>query len=132
MKRGATLDPLGVVEFTVPGEPKPKGRPRFGRGRAYTPDATRRAEEAIRWEAIVAMHRRLIIRGPVTVTLRFYLSTARRVDSDNLAKLATDAMNTIVYADDSQITSLHIDKRVDRERPRTEITVRPIGEALAA
>ena len=41
----ALADP---IKITLPGEPRGKGRPRFGNGRTYTPDATRRYEDALR------------------------------------------------------------------------------------
>lgn len=125
------LQPAGPVHFTVVGEPRPKGRPRFGRGRAYTPAATRDAEDAVRWEARKAMRHLAAISGPVTVTLHFYTSNARRVDTDNLAKLVTDACNKIVYTDDSQIVSLHAERHIERPA-RTDITVAPLGQVLAA
>ena len=58
---------------------------------------------------------------PLAVTLRFYRSDRRRVDSDNLAKHVLDAMNGILYDDDDQVVSLTIEKHIGQKRPRTEI-----------
>jgi Holliday junction resolvase RusA-like endonuclease len=101
-----------------------KGRPRFARGHAYTPKATRDAERIVAgcfaravgggWEPIA---------GPLAVVVRtrkrLPRSTPRRVesiadvtkpDADNVAKLVMDALNGIAYLDDSQVTSLTVVK----------------------
>jgi Holliday junction resolvase RusA-like endonuclease len=50
---------------------------------------------------------------------------AKRPDASNLAKLAEDAMNGIVYADDAQIVMLTVAKLYDL-RPRLQIRVEPV------
>jgi Holliday junction resolvase RusA-like endonuclease len=49
------------------------------------------------------------------------------VTCDNCAKSICDALNGIVYLDDSQIVELIIRRYVDRERPRAEVTVERAG-----
>lgn len=68
-----------------------------------------------------------IIDCAVEVTLVFYRKfapTSRSYgDFDNLAKAICDALNGIVYKDDSQIVRCKIEKRQDKENPRVEISV---------
>ena len=116
-----------IVKLTIPGQPLPKGRPRFGRGRTFTDKRTFQAEADIAAE----FYRNLGVRhtietpvtGPLNVRLRFFRNDHRRVDVDNLAKIPLDALNKLVWADDSQIVSLIVSKHHDGDNPRTEIDV---------
>lgn len=122
-----------VVKLTVIGNPLSKGRPRFSRrtGHARTPRRTRLAENTIAWEAHAVMSGRQPYACSLAVTLRFFMATAGRVDVDNLTKLVLDALNGIVWADDSWTVLVTASKQIDRLNPRTEIEVRTVG-ALAA
>lgn len=124
---------MTVITMTVPGNPRSKGRPRFSprTGWARTPRLTRLAENTVAWEAQAVMSGTPPITGSVAVTLRFFMATARRVDVDNLTKLVLDALNRIVWEDDSQIVHVAATKTIDREHPRTEIEVRRIGAVAA-
>ena len=96
-----------IVTFTVPGRPKPKGRPRFTKkGRAYTPQATRDAERHIidlfelacpLWEPTIE---------DVRLTLDVHFQYGRVADLDNVVKLIQDALNGYAYRDDRQIREL--------------------------
>jgi Holliday junction resolvase RusA-like endonuclease len=123
-----------AIRLSIDGPPRAKGRPRFNpRGRAWTPRATRLAENTLAWEArkqMLDQHTRALV-GPVEVRVVFHLATARRVDVDNLVKLVLDALNGIAWADDSQVVHITALKTIDRDHPRTEITATPAG-ALAA
>ena len=44
----------------------------------------------------------------LSLTIRFFFKTKRKRDLDNQNKLALDALNGIVYADDSQIAELRL------------------------
>jgi Holliday junction resolvase RusA-like endonuclease len=62
------------------------------------------------------------------VTVSLYFGDKRRRDADNCAKAAADALNPKggwggVWNDDSQIDSLLVIRNIDRERPRTLVTV---------
>lgn len=78
--------------------------------------------------------RELIERGAIDIRLCFYrkfLPTSRSYgDFDNLAKAVCDALNGVVYKDDSQIVKCTIEKRQDKENPRTEIFVCSIAGIL--
>jgi Holliday junction resolvase RusA-like endonuclease len=67
--------------------------------------------------------RGLMLREPLSITVRFYFKDNRRRDVDNFKKLIFDALTGVVYADDSLIVAEHTYKAVDREKPRVEITV---------
>lgn len=97
------------ISFTVDVNPLPKQRPRLGlRGNTYTPQKTRDYEQLIAQHAMIAMHRANadMLEGDIELTLRFYRKDDRRVDLDNLIKACSDAMNGIIYYDDSQIVSI--------------------------
>lgn len=71
-------------ELTLPVAAHTKQRPRFGRGRAYTPAETRGWEEMLAWR-FIEKHRRPRVDGPVRVELYFGGVQANQ-DIDNLAK----------------------------------------------
>jgi Holliday junction resolvase RusA-like endonuclease len=41
-----------------------------------------------------------------------------------------DALNGVAYVDDSQVARLDVTRQVDRLRPRAEVTVKHLSEAL--
>lgn len=96
-----------VLAFQVFGEPVPKGRPRSKAGQpAYTPKRTRDAEKRVR-DAFIASHPGFVpLTGRLAVQAVFYRATARHVDTDNLLKLCTDALNRVAFVDDEQIEEI--------------------------
>jgi len=136
---------VGSVRIVIPGEPVAKGRPRFGAGlRPYTPAKTRQAEGIASSAARVAMAGRDVFAGPIRVhilavfpvakswpksrredALNGKIHVTKKPDIDNVAKLVTDAMNGIVWIDDSQIVELEAAK-VYGENPRTIVSVNPV------
>ena len=117
------------LSVCFPGDPIPKGRPRMSRnGHAFTPARTRVAEKelAAYFRAHMGAHRMERAEGPLRVELAFYRATARRVDLDNLAKLVLDSLNSVAFADDSQIVELTATKCIDRTHPRTVIEITEI------
>ena len=58
------------------------------------------------------------ITAPLSCVIKFYRkykSTSRRFgDCDNLYKAVTDAMNKVVYQDDSQIVRCSVEKLTDK------------------
>ena len=57
------------------------------------------------------------------IDIQFFMPTKRKVDVDNLAKLVTDALNRIAYKDDSQIEDMRLRRYLDRDEPRTVISL---------
>jgi Holliday junction resolvase RusA-like endonuclease len=123
---------MPAFAFTVLGKPGAKARPRFSRksGAAYTPSQTVNLEALIAMQASEARGHHDPLQGPVRVTveavfepaaswsknkrhgaLAGFLRPISRPDADNIAKAVTDACNTILYRDDSQIVELIARKR---------------------
>jgi len=122
------------VMFTVEGTPIGKGRPKFARRgnfvSTYTPTKTRDYETLIAEAARKAMGSSEPLKTPVAAYIYITVpipssyskkrSTAcldglerpcKKPDCDNIVKAYFDAMNKIVYEDDSQIVSIHATKR---------------------
>jgi len=112
-----------------------KGRPRFAkRGAfvtAYTPETTKKFESSVRAKIKDIMKEKQYSKIPaekpvaVTIHLTFHLPKSftkkekyeksgepvtGRPDVDNIAKSILDAMNDVVFADDSQVYDLYITK----------------------
>lgn len=137
--------------LTIMGEPRPKGRPRFSRrnGRAFTPTATRVAEESFAGRLAAEAKSAGIVEpltGPLQVDLEFHLPIPAswskkkhvaaalrnvlptgRPDLDNFVKLATDAANGLLWLDDSQIVRLNAGKSYTDGPPHTRIIVKQLG-----
>jgi len=133
-----------VVTFTVDGDPVPKGRPRFARRGQFVQTYT--DAKTIDYETQIAMRARHAIgstkplEGALSVFLylRYTVPASyskkrkeaclrgveypKRIDIDNVYKSVTDAMNGIVYVDDSQIVEAHI-KKVYAEESGANIMV---------
>ena len=129
------------------GTPQAKGRARFGRGHAYTPQATVDYQHALGWHAKARMGGRKPITTPVTFKALFELSApsswskARRAaaiahkihpavkpDLDNYVKAALDAINGIVVVDDAQVVEISA-RKVYGVNPKTIVTVAPLSGA---
>lgn len=126
------MEHIQTVEFTVEGEPKGKGRPRFTKaGHAYTPKATKEYELRIRqacWRAMAEqkiertdrdVHVEIFAHMPVpkswTVRQKALahagVTRPRRPDLDNVLKAVLDGANGIAYDDDAQVHSIRARKR---------------------
>jgi crossover junction endodeoxyribonuclease RusA len=119
------------LSFTVPGVPRPKERPRFGAGgRVFTPKGTQQYEILVSLHArrAMAIERWLTTEAPMAVWMHLYLPDRRRRDVDNIAKAIADALNTLVYFDDTQICELHIYKRIDKNNPRVGLEFEALYE----
>lgn len=131
------------VQFTVCGEPVPKGRARFTKqGFSYTPSHTRKYENLVRLAAQDAMDGRIPIATACEIEVYAYMPIPQswsqkkkqlalqdairpitKPDGDNFLKSASDACNGVVFVDDNLITDWIIHKRYS-DRPRLEIEVR--------
>lgn len=131
------------MTITIDLPPVAKGRPRFARGQAYTPQKTRDYEDIVRLYAKKA--KICVMTGEVYVTIHFYLpipkgwSNAKKQlardgllrpttkpDLDNLGKAILDALNGgIAYNDDKQIVDLTL-RKFYSDNPRTVIMLEEI------
>ena len=121
------------IEFTVTGDPVPKGRPRMSRcGHAYTPERTRKAEKRIAdafrrldadpFESAVSIRIECVFTPPRSWSKRNKaaaidgaIKKCSKPDVDNLAKTVCDALNGIAWLDDSQIVRMSAVKRYGSE-----------------
>lgn len=138
-----------MPKFTVPGEPRGKGRPRFSprTGHAYTDSETRSYENKI-----IAYYRkacgasRLSDTAFLSVDIVAYLPIpksatkaqragmeagtilpSRKPDVDNIEKAVLDALNGIAYKDDARVHRTSCTKYYGAE-PRLEITIKEVTE----
>lgn len=123
-----------AVSFTVPGKPVGKGRPRAAtRGKhvtLYTPEATAAYESTVALAASQAMADQPLILGPVDVLMRILLPVpaswsqkkqrealagaivpTTKPDMDNVVKAVFDAINGVVWHDDTQVADLRVQRR---------------------
>lgn len=131
-------------EFTIPGKPCGKQRPRFGNGRTYTPEKTVNYENLVRLCFRQAYPNAEPISAGVQVTavIEAYFqipkSTSKKrrndmfadvirptskPDTDNIAKICLDALNGLAYHDDSQVVDCTVEKFYS-DTPRVEIWIK--------
>lgn len=131
------------ISFTVPGVPAGKGRPRFVKatGRAYTPEKTASYESLIAYTASQALLAASPVEGPVGVKVQavFPIPSSwsqkkknaahwhtSKPDGDNILKAVGDALNGIVWKDDSQVARTSIAK-VYGDVPGLHVFVEVLG-----
>ncbi len=122
-----------MVTFEVPGDPHGKGRPKFARRgnfvQTYTDKKTTSYEDLVRFHANIAMVDLAPLESAVAVYIYIKLAVPKsyskkrteaclsglerpikKPDWDNVAKSICDAINGIVYIDDTQIVDAHVTK----------------------
>jgi crossover junction endodeoxyribonuclease RusA len=100
-----------LTEFVIPGDPIPKGRPRFNpaTGHAHTPTRTKDYEN---WVGLCAKAARVRPHaGDVVVELEMRVSLTkaghrRKIDIDNCIKAILDGLNGVAWEDDSQVRGI--------------------------
>lgn len=121
------IDMTDPIQFIVDGCPRAKQSFRYRRGGGYTDPRVKAWQTLVAIRAREAMAGRAPITGPVAVCVVFVLPDQRRRDLDNLSKGVLDAIKTICFLDDSQITCLHLVKHV-KEHPGVFVQVFEGGE----
>lgn len=112
------------ISFIVEGNPVPQARPRFTRqGHAYNSDKCKTYREHVALAAKTAMCGRGPIskKTPVRVLVAVFRARPKRTtngdapttrpDIDNYAKMILDALNGIVFEDDSQVCEMTVLKK---------------------
>ncbi len=131
----------------MPGEPQGKGRPRFGKGRVYTPARTVSYETALAWEGKRIFGGSPLI-GPLHVKVQAYFyipgswprmkreaAAAGKIphetkpDCDNVLKML-DALNGVAWVDDCQIVKVEIAKHYSLS-PSLNILIDTIPPSLS-
>lgn len=135
------------VRFTILGEPKGKGRPRFCRntGHAITPKDTVNYETLVHMEYVEQCQE---VRFPDDAMLdmrikAFYsipkskskkvkalmldgtIRPTKKPDMDNVVKIIADALNQVAYRDDTQIVDCQC-RKFYSENPRVEVSIRTV------
>lgn len=120
-----------IFQITLHVKPLGKGRPRMTKkGRVYTPAETASAEAEIRW--LLRKENPPKFEGPVSVIAKFFVARpksapkrikfpATRPDLDNYFKTLLDALNGLLFHDDSQVIEANIAKEYGE--PRIELKV---------
>lgn len=139
-----------MIRFTIPGPAVPQGRPRLTtRGRyphAYDPQESRKYKLLVRIMAKSAMFEQgaAPLEGPVMLSVQEFRAIPQswsrkkreaalegsifpttKPDMSNIVKGIEDAMNGIVWHDDSQVVITRTMKIYD-ETPRVEVEVREV------
>jgi crossover junction endodeoxyribonuclease RusA len=107
------------IELTLPEPPSANRYWRHARGRTY------RSAEANAYRESVAVSCRMRLafpEGAVKVTATWFRSR-RSGDLDNRWKVLGDALNGILWADDQQITELHLYRKDAPKHGRIELIV---------
>jgi Holliday junction resolvase RusA-like endonuclease len=132
-----------MIKFTIPGEPKGKGRPKFSRQgnfvKTYTPETTVNYEN---WIKICFQEaRQSKLEGELRAEIKCYfdipksfskskqfnaanglIRPTKKPDIDNIAKIILDALNGLAYTDDKNIVDCKIEKWF-AEEPRVEVEI---------
>lgn len=143
-----------IVHFTILGKPMAKGRPRFySKGKyvkTYTPEKTIEYENQVRLSFLQAQTEAqaesVPMDGYVMAIIQAYfpipksfskkkhedalhgkIRPDKKPDCDNIAKTILDALNTIAFYDDKQVTTLMTTKRYS-DRPRVEVILYSEGD----
>lgn len=137
------------VKFTVQGEPKGKGRPRFNTktGHAMTPVDTVNYESLVKLEygrqcegmmfsddAMLDMRIKAYYSIPKAVSkkkkammLDGLIRPTKKPDMDNVVKIIADSLNKIAYRDDTQIVDCQC-RKFYSENPRVEVKILEIAK----
>lgn len=118
--------------FTVKGQPKGKGKPRFTKnGHVYTPESTRIYEEEIKIR-YKEKYKNEMLDGNIAVEVFInkkpasYLGIKKynkllgkycniKPDTDNVVKAVLDALKGVAYADDKNVVEIYAVKKYSTE-----------------
>lgn len=128
------------VEFTIPGEPVGKQRPKasFQQKRMYTPEKTINYESFVKHcyygnphfcERQIAVEIKAYMPIPSSVSkkkqqqmLEGIIRPCKKPDLDNVIKSILDGLNGVAYEDDKQVIELHSEKYYGTT-PRVEVNL---------
>lgn len=137
-----------MIQFTIMTEPVAQGRPRastvHGKVRMYDPKKSRDFKRYV--SAIAAKFAPVsLLEGPLQLEVKVYkpslksfskkkalaaeeglLRPTTKPDVDNYVKGVKDALNKVIWHDDSQVVDLKVSKWYS-EKPRVEVTVKELN-----
>lgn len=115
------------MQIFIPGKPQGKGRPRYWKGHAVTPESTRTYEQMI--EMLWKCERYGVSEKPIAVEITaFYLvpkswskkkqaavyageiKPTVKPDIDNIVKIVLDGLNGVAFTDDKQVIEIQAQK----------------------
>lgn len=134
-----------MIAFTVYGEPVAQGRPRLatinGHARAYDPKKSRDYKDYVKLAA-AAHAPAALLEGALCIAVKVFrpipksfskkkvaeaergqIRPTSKPDADNYVKGIKDALNTVIWKDDSQIVDMHVTKWYS-QRPRVEVEIK--------
>ena len=142
---------MSKVELRILGEPMGKQRPRYtsygGFVKTYTPQKTLNYESLVVHEYNEKYGKLMFEQDePISCNIVAYFGLSKvdfskkglsksgrekmsqgycvkHIDTDNIAKIILDALNSICYKDDKQIVILNVSKMWTLETPRVEIVL---------
>ena len=123
-----------MIEFTVPGQPQGKGRPRIGKvgahARMFTPQKTVAYEGLVAHAAQTVMAGRPLLDGAVWCSVDLFcqipaswskkkqtealaggVMPTTKPDADNVVKAIFDGLNGVLWRDDVQVVDMTMRKR---------------------
>ena len=137
-----------MITITINGEPRGKGRPRFGCGHAYTDAKTRAYEKLVQQTYLATGGKRLT--GPVRLFIVAHhgipaswnkaarrlamdgkVPATRKPDADNISKIIMDALNSVAWEDDRQVVSLTVLKHYTADEAYVSVMIDDATEEYA-
>jgi len=122
------------MKYTIPGDPIPLARCRYGNGRVW--DAQKQVKYGCGIQLLNQHNGKPLYSGPLQMDVTFFMAIPKtgakskllgsyhyqRPDLDNLIKFISDVANGILYADDATISFITSKKIYDRD-PRIEFII---------
>lgn len=119
--QAAALDLASTQPLTLPYPPSLNRLYRTVRGRPILSREARQYRATV--QGILAGMAYRASTSPVALSVVLF-RPRRAGDADNALKALLDALNGLLWVDDSQIEELHLWRRNDKARPRVELVVR--------
>lgn len=139
------------MKFKISGKIKGKQRPKFGKGRTYTPTDTVNYENYIK--ILYQQECKKYFTRPVKMVITAYFQMpaskikteralkkfltelpypVKKPDADNIGKIVADSINGIAYKDDSQVVDMQIIKKWSMENTEyLEVEIIELKEVIA-
>lgn len=128
------------MKIVVYGKIRGKQRPRVCRGHAFTPKQTKEYEELIKisyinqggeyFEGALRVRIEAYYKIPKSYSKRKVQAIkegleqpVKKPDSDNIAKIILDSLNSVAYKDDAQVIELTVIKRYTEHLERVEFEI---------
>lgn len=116
-----------MIRIVIEGDVIPAARPRFSNRRCYQPKRNQEYRQKVQTAARLAMKGAEPLTDEICAAVKIYRKYKRssRIfgDVDNHIKAIFDALNGVVFVDDSQICRCVVEKYQDKAKPRAEIEI---------